>query len=283
MRFYNFFLLLIFCSILLQSCFSQKEIISEDAVKNDSTFIQEVIEIEPALIYKNQSFNKQIKTVLCHKIEEELSLPIINLNSEAKLLVSFDDLDADIKDYYYTIIHCNSDWTASDLMTSEYISGITDEPITNYEFSFNTIQKYTHYQFEFPTIDIKPILSGNYVFKIYEEGGKTMAYKRFMVLDIKLNIEANVRRATLAEDRNTKHEIDFTIKHPNLVVADPFADIKVHIKQNNREDNAITNLTPLFVKNDELIYEALSGVRIKQYIKEHVFIVGNIYENPELI
>ena len=79
MRFYNFFLLLIFCSILLQSCFSQKEIISEDTVKNDSTFIQEVIEIEPALIYKNQSFNKQIKTVLCHKIEEELSLPIINL------------------------------------------------------------------------------------------------------------------------------------------------------------------------------------------------------------
>ena len=255
MRFYNFFLLLIFCSILLQSCFSQKEIISEDAVKNDSAFIQEVIEIEPALIYKNQSFNKQIKTVLCHKIEEELSLPIINLNSEAKLLVSFDDLDADIKDYYYTIIHCNSDWTASDLMTSEYISGFTDEPITNYEFSFNTIQKYTHYQFEFPTIDIKPILSGNYVFKIYEEGGKTMAYKRFMVLDTKLNIEANVRRATLAEDRNTKHEIDFTIKHPNLVVADPFSDIKVHIKQNNREDNAITNLTPLFVKNDELIYD----------------------------
>ena len=255
MRFYNFFLLLIFCSILLQSCFSQKEIIGEDAVKNDSTFIQEVIEIEPALIYKNQSFNKQIKTVLCHKIEEELSLPIINLNSEDKLLVSFDDLDADIKDYYYTIIHCNSDWTTSDLMSSEYISGFTDEPITNYEFSFNTIQKYTHYQFEFPTIDIKPILSGNYVFKIYEEGGKTMAYKRFMVLDTKLNIEANVRRATLAEDRNTKHEIDFTIKHPNLVVADPFADIKVHIKQNNREDNAITNLTPLFVKNDELIYD----------------------------
>ena len=255
MRSYNFFLLLIFCNILLQSCFSKKEMISEDTIKDESTFIQGVIESKPALIYKNQSFNKQIKTVLCHKIEEELSLQIINLNSDDKLLVSFDDLDADIKNYYYTIIHCNSNWTASDLMISEYISGFTNEPITNYEFSFNTIQKYTHYQFEFPTIDIKAILSGNYVFRIYEEGGKTIAYKRFMVLDTKLNIEANVRRATLTEDRNTKHEIDFTIKHPNLIIADPFADIKVHIKQNNREDNAITNLTPLFVKNDELIYD----------------------------
>ena len=93
-----------------------------------------------------------------------------------------------------------------------------------------------------------PILSGNYVFKIFEEGGETILHKRFKILESKLTIEAQVRRATLAEDRNTKHEIDFTIKHPNLVIADPFSDIKVHIKQNNKEDNAITDLTPLFVK-----------------------------------
>jgi hypothetical protein len=169
--------------------------------------------------------------------------------------VSFDDLDADIKNYYYTIVHCNSDWTASDLMESEYISGFTNEAITDHDFSFNTIQKYTHYTFNFPDDNLKPILSGNYVFKIFEEGGETIAYKRFMILENKLTIEAQVRRATLANDRNTKHEIDFIIKHPNLVVADPFADIKVTIKQNNKEDNAITGLTPIFVKNNELVYD----------------------------
>ena len=140
-------------------------------------------------------------------------------------------------------------------MQSEYISGFTNEPITDYEFSFNTMQRFTHYSFTFPTEEIKPLLSGNYIFRVYEEGGANIFYKKFMVLETKLNIEANVRRATLAEDRNTKHEIDFSIKHQNLVVADPFSDVKVHIKQNNREDNAITDLTPLFVKNDELIYD----------------------------
>ena len=60
-----------------------------------------------------------------------------------------------------------------------------------------------------------------------------------MVLDTKLHIDANVRRATLAEDRATKHEIDFTIRHTNLVIADPFADIKVLIKQNNKEDKQV--------------------------------------------
>ena len=237
------------------SCHSTKNIIISDNTLIDSVITETITIPKPPYIYKNGSLNTQIKTLLCHQKEDELSLPILNLNTDNQLLVSFDDLDADIKNYYYTIVHCNSDWTASDLMESEYISGFTDEPITDYEFSFNTIQKYTHYTFNFPDDNLKPILSGNYVFKIFEEGGETIAYKRFMILETKLTIEAKVRRATLADDRNTKHEIDFTIKHPNLVVADPFSDIKVTIKQNNKEDNAITGLTPIFVKNNELVYD----------------------------
>jgi hypothetical protein len=248
-------MLLILGSFLLSACFSQKEIISENLSENDSTFTEEVVIIEPTIIYKNEIFNRQIKTVLCHNTIDELSLPIINLNSGEQLLISFDDLDTDIKDYYFTIIHCKSDWTASDLMQSEYIDGFTDEPITNYEFSFNTIQKYSHYSFNFPTEELKPLLSGNYVFKIYEQGGETIAFKRFMVLETMLTIKAEVRRATLADDRKTKHEIDFIIKHPNITIADPFSDIKVTIKQNNRGDNAITDLKPLFIKNNELIYD----------------------------
>ena len=255
MRFYNFFMLLILGSFLLSACFSQKEIISENLSENDSTFTEEVVIIEPTIFYKNETFNRQIKTVLCHNTIDELSLPIINLNSAEQLLISFDDLDTDIKDYYFTIIHCKSDWTASDLMQSEYIDGFTDEPITNYEFSFNTLQKYSHYSFNFPTEELKPLLSGNYVFKIYEQGGETIAFKRFMVLETMLTIKAEVRRATLVDDRKTKHEIDFIIKHPDITIADPFSDIKVTIKQNNRGDNAITDLKPLFVKNNELIYD----------------------------
>ena len=76
-----------------------------------------------------------------------------------------------------------------------------------------------------------------------------------MILENKTSIEANVRRATLAQNRNIKHEVDFTIKHQNLNIADPFSDIIIHVKQNNKEDNAITNLKPLFVKNDELVYD----------------------------
>jgi len=247
--------ILTFSTFILVSCHSTKDIIISDNSLIDSVITERITIPKPPYIYKNGSLNTQIKTLLCHKKEDELSLPILNLNTDNQLLVSFDDLEADIKDYYYTIIHCNSDWTASDLMQSEYINGFMDEPITDYEFSFNTLQQYTHYSFSFPTEEMKALLSGNYVFKIFEQGGETIAHKRFMVLETKLTIEAQVRRATLAEDRNTKHEIDFTIKHPNLVVGDPFSDIKVTIKQNNKEDNSITDLTPIFVKNNELVYD----------------------------
>ena len=242
------------------SCHSTKKVYKDNYSSVDSVLIEKIQpKIEEIITYKNQTLNPNIKTVLCHKKEDELSLAIINLSSDDKLLISFDDLDGDRKNYSYTIIHCNSDWTASDLMQSEYIDGFTEQPISDYEFSFNTIQKYTHYKFEFPGANIKPIISGNYIFKIFEENGKTIFYKRFMVLDTKLHIDANVRRATLAEDRATKHEIDFTIRHTNLVIADPFADIKVLIKQNNKEDNAITDLKPQFVRNDELIYDYEDG------------------------
>ena len=116
MKINNILTLFIFSNSLLLSCYSTKEITNTDNALNKNSITEPIAHQELAIIYKTETFNTQIKTLLCHKQEEELSLPIINLNSDQKLLVSFDDLDADIKDYYFTIIHCNADWTESDLM-----------------------------------------------------------------------------------------------------------------------------------------------------------------------
>jgi hypothetical protein len=265
--------ILTFITFTLISCHSTIDVVNKDNYLYNSIITEEKTTHKSQFIYKNGSLNTQIKTLLCHKKKDELSLPILNLNTDNQLLISFDDLDADIKNYYYTIIHCNSDWSESDLMQNEYISGFTDKPITDYEFSFNTIQKYTHYTFNFPNDDLMPMLSGNYVFKIFEQDGETIAYKRFMILENKLSIESQVRRATLAEDRNTKHEIDFNIKHPNLLVVDPFSDIKVIIKQNNKEDNSVSDLSPIYVKNNELIYD---------YEDENTFLGNNEFRHFDI-
>ena len=93
--------------------------------------------------------------------------------------------------------------------------------------------------------------------------------KNSWLLKKKINIESRVKRATLANDRKTKHEIDFTIKHPNLIVDDPFTDIEVVIQQNNNL-NVLKDLKPIYVKNNELIYD---------YNDENTFFGLNEYRN----
>ena len=247
--------------LIITSCYNSKKTITATIITHDSITekssesITKTFSKEERKVFKNKIFVKNIKTVLCHNIKNTESLPIINLNSTEKLLISFDDLDGDVKNYIYTIIHCDSEWKKSDILESEYITGFNTEIINNYEFSFNTIQKYTHYKFTFPNNTIKPLLSGNYIFKIMNENKKEIAYKRFMILDRKVSIESKVRKATLAQYRNTKHEIDFKIKHPNINITNPFSEIKVVVKQNNRSDNAISDLQPIFVRNNELEYD----------------------------
>lgn len=221
-------------------------------------------------VLKNLVIDESVNTALLHKQEDPLSYPIIKLNSEEKLQLSFDDFNTELQDYYYTIIHCNSDWTPSDLMQSEYINGFFENRIDNYEFSFNTLQKYTNYQLVFPEEYLQPTLSGNYIISVFTDNNpdEVVLQKRFMVLEEKISVSANVKRATIIDERSYKQELDFNINHGNMYIANPYSDIKVVVKQNNREDNSITNLKPLFVKQKQLIYD---------YEQENTFEAGNEY------
>jgi len=274
------FLILFFLLCTFFSCFNLTKNLNNDVVKikdkndsliNKNSFVLSIKDTKT--IYKNKIFYNNIKTFVCHKAKDEMSIPIINLKTNNKLIISFDDLDGDIKDYYYSIIHCDFNWYRSDLRKSEYISGFFKNPIINFESSFNTLENYTHYSFEFPCLEMKPLISGNYIFEIYENE-KIVAHKRFMVLDTKISIKANAKKATLAEFRNTKHEIDFKIIHPGLKIDNPFSQVKVSIKQNNSEIDEINNLQPLFVKKDILDYNYDDG--------SNTFWGGNEFRNFDI-
>ena len=92
--------------------------------------------------------------------------------------------------------------------------------------------------------------------------------KRMMILDRKVSVEASVKRATLLDQRDYKHEVDFKVLHPAYEIDNPFGNVYTVITQNNRWDNAIKNLSPIFVKNNELIYN---------YEEENLFDGGNEY------
>jgi len=56
-------------------------------------------------------FQTSIRSVKFHVYGAPLLYPIIRLNSDDRLELHFDDMDANVKYYSYTFVLCNADWT----------------------------------------------------------------------------------------------------------------------------------------------------------------------------
>lgn len=219
--------------------------------------------------YENAVYRENIKTVMMYRLGFELSNPVLFINEDERLLFQFDDLADEEKDYYYTIIHCDANWNESYLSQTDYLTGFPENPLLDYSLSFNTTFNYTHYELLIPNENVKMNYSGNYVLVVYEgnDKSKVVITQRFYVVDPRIAINTSVRRATFDAFKGSNHEIDFVITYnDNFMIENPLKDVKVVLMQNNRWDNAITNLKPLYIRADRLEYN---------YERENVFPAGN--------
>jgi type 9 secretion system plug protein len=237
-------------------------------LKSDSAAEEYVITNQ--LRYEDWVYVPNIKSVLLYESSFLLSSPVIDIDGGQQVTLSFDDLDADNKPYYYTLVHCDASWKPTDLMQQEYLSNFFEEPITTYTFSGGTTQRYTHYTWSFPNNNIRISKTGNYLFKMYVNGAKDkpVLTRRLMVYSAKVAIKANIHQAAGSDDYMNKQEVDFSIFYPGYNIPQ-LADLKVIIQQNNRWDNAIFNLQPLYLKPDELSYDYDDG--------SNTFDAGNEY------
>ncbi len=212
------------------------------------------------LRYDDYNYKPNIKSIQFFESSWEYAPPIISLDGSEQLELSFDDLDGDQKQYSITFIHCNADWTPSDLMVSEYLNGFYDINILNFSFAFNTFQKYTHYSITFPVmntqINTQFTKSGNYIMYVYstEDKNDIVLSRRFMVYDNKVSIAANFRQTIGGSDQFNKQHLDFTISSSGYVLNNPFKDMKVVITQNNRWDNAVSDIKPTFMNGTQFTY-----------------------------
>ena len=217
---------------------------------------------------------ENIKTVLFHRKGWDLSPALMKFNSGEKLLLSFDDMDADGKEYMFTIVHCDANWKPSDLEQYEYIDGYYEDYIYEFQYSINTIVSYTHYELIFPTYDLKPKLSGNYMMKVFVENQDSLFFTRkFKIVDQKVNIEGRIKQATNIADKKYKQEVDFEITSPGYQIVNPYRDLNVVIEQNGRWDNSIRNLKPKMVVGQTLDYN---------YDFENVFDGGNEFRTFDI-
>jgi hypothetical protein len=208
-------------------------------------------------IYENQIFDETIKTVQLYPKNSPLQMPIIGLYSNEFLELHFDDLAQTNRTYYYSIIQCHSDWSPTILNQMEYINGFIESTIYDYDFAASVKQNYTHYRLEFPNIDMNITKSGNYVLIVYEKSIQEPIFtQRFMVVENKVGITAQVAYARNIYDRNKYQDITFNINYKGYNIFNPQIEIKATVMQNNRWDNAVQNIKPFLVGvNNNISYD----------------------------
>lgn len=210
---------------------------------------------------ENQIYDSRIKTARIYREEWNLSQPLIELGSGQKLMLEFDLLDNRYEMLYYSFIHCNKDWENSELFTSDYLEGFSENPIDNYTKSFNTATDYFHYSMSFPNQNARLTKSGNYMLLVHRQGesDKPLLTLRFMINEGLVGISSNVYKPTMGQFRDTHQQVDVTVSLARLKVADPHNEVFTTILQNGRCDNARMNLKADFISPTELRYTSLSG------------------------
>ncbi|MAU27408.1 MAG: DUF5103 domain-containing protein [Muricauda sp.] len=208
-----------------------------------------------------------IKTII-FKGPTEDQFPVVQLGE--RIVLEFDDLSASEQDYYYKIVHCDYDWTPSQLLKSQYLDGTDNQRIIDYENSYNTLQPYSNYRLTIPNGEVRLKASGNYVLEIYNMYNELQFSRRFVVYQDLVQVGATVKRSRDFDYINEKQVVQFTINTSGFQVVNPKKEIKVAIIQNHYWPTAIYNVQPQFTIGNKLVYK---------YDKETSFFGGNEFLN----
>ncbi len=199
-----------------------------------------------------------IKSVKFHMAGNPLTLAAIPLASEFPLVLSFDDMDTDSKDYSVSIIHCNKNWTPSEQINElEYLTGYNDAPIRDISLSFNTLVPYVHYFIALPNSEVGWKISGNYLLKVVDRDNddNVVITKRFIIYEPIMKIVPSVTRTVEISKSTTHQELDFEVQHPGVIVRSPRTEMSATIIMNYRWDNAITDVNPVFIKPESAVFD----------------------------
>jgi len=205
-----------------------------------------------------------IKTIIFKSTATNNYAPIIRLGE--KLILSFDDLNADEHNYTYKIEHCTLDWEVSNLSEFEFINGFAEDRIRDFENSFNTLQPYTNYTLTIPNETTKIKISGNYILSVINEDSEIIFKRKFVVYEPKVTVGVSIYKSRDIATINTKQSVEFIINHPNYNINNPSLEIIPVILQNNNWQTAIIGLKPQFYRGTQLLYK---------YNKETSFWGGN--------
>lgn len=229
--------------------------------------------------FRTMVFDSNIKTLQVGTHNQDFVLPIIELNGNDVIKISFDEMSHLSRSLSYKVVHCNADWTLSPLITNEYLQGFNTATIDDFKRSTTTSYLYTHYSFELPNNDMRFRLSGNYLVIVYEDNrdNEPLAYACFSVVEPKVGIDAKVRSNTDIEINNSLQQLDFDLLTGNYSIKNPQDELKIVVRQNNRIDNQVIDIKPTFIAASRLSYNNNRSLIFEGGSEYRRFDISSIY------
>ena len=214
--FVNYLFLLFF---LLNNCFSQEKIVKSISISGTASKDQKIV-----------FFNNEIMNV------------------------NFDELSAKHYNFYYSIEHHDYNWELSNIFKNEYITGFDDIRISDYENSFNTLQKFTSYSFNIPNVNFKIRSSGNYKLIVKDNKNKIVFERKFVFINNYILGNIEISRAKeinlINEFQNLK--ISFTCKN---CLYDINSDYKLVVLKNKNFNDLKIFEKPTLKTLNKLIFD----------------------------
>jgi len=200
-------------------------------------------------------FSPSIHSVFFYQTDRPLSYPFIPLNPNHSLVLSFDDLDEEVHNFYYRIENYDAQWNQRFTDIINFIDGFEQNFLNDYELSNTSAVSYRHYSLQIPNNDIRIKRPGNYLLTVYNASThQPVLSRRFVVFDNEVEIKASVNPTSKGSFRFSEHELRIQINLMRLMVNDVFSDLSVVVIPNFVWEQSQTILRPEFINDKQLSY-----------------------------
>lgn len=227
---------------------------------------------------RNAVYNERVRSLQLFEGDSPFAVvgaAAMTLGDDSGIRVEFDILADDRQYLRYSVTHCNADWRPSGLAYMEYVDGFNEGQVEDFAYSEVTGVHYVHYVIRIPDGQMRPLISGNYLLVVWDEGdgpGQPLLQCRFVVTEQTADVDGTVSGRTDVDYNRAHQQLALAVDTRRAGVRSPFSDLIVTVEQNGRPDNAVTLSRPLRVQGTTAIYE---------HDPKLVFKAGNEYRRFE--
>jgi hypothetical protein len=209
-------------------------------------------------------YSSTVKSIKLFRSGDQTSFPIIQLGSPDVLQLEFDDLDARVKNFYYSFQLCDANWTPSMLTSFDYIRGFQSQRITTYRNSSLVTIPYVHYQATIPDRNSAPSRAGNYLLRVFLNNDTTQMVftSRFVVATNLAKIGAVVQQPFNSTLFRTGQKLQLAVTTDQRIKVMSPQDLKVVVLQNQNFQTSLFIDRPTIWRGNYFEYsdEAITGM-----------------------